>query len=228
MVNVLAFDCATEVLNIGLSCEGRFESRSIKAGLNHAEHLMPNTLDLLNRANLTLNDINLIVCTKGPGSFTGLRIGMATAKGISLGLHIPLVSVPTLQVYQLPYSWFNQAVLPVIDAKKQRYYGAIYKNGTAITEIMDGSPGDFAKLLNGFSSVLVTGPDAKPFAQLLKTEIPQTTELFTTFSTYDHAESLIQLGTHLFTERGSDRSTSGPLYIRKSDAELALDASKRG
>ena len=102
-------------------------------GLTHSESLMPTINSLLNSLNLSLKDIGLIVTDIGPGSFTGIRIGVATAKAFSDSLNIPTIGISSLEVlaYQIKE---NGLVCSTIDCKNDNCYFALYefKNGSYI------------------------------------------------------------------------------------------------
>ena len=90
--------------------------------------LMPTIDKLLKGNKLSIKDVDAIAISKGPGSFTGLRIGVATCKGISLALGIKVIGVPTLDVIAENFISYEDHILcPVIDAKKNKLYSAFYK-----------------------------------------------------------------------------------------------------
>ena len=96
----------------------------------------------LGRESISAADLDLIVCTRGPGSFTGLRIAMATAKGLSLGSSTPMVSIQTLDMLAYGLEYFNGVVVPIIDARKKRFYTAIYQGSKKQSDNLDLSPED--------------------------------------------------------------------------------------
>ncbi|MDI9429955.1 MAG: tRNA (adenosine(37)-N6)-threonylcarbamoyltransferase complex dimerization subunit type 1 TsaB, partial [Spirochaetota bacterium] len=131
---VLACDTSTSVMHLALCRfeEGTltwFETLSLLSGNRHSELLMDKILALCADAGIRVKEIDLLVTGAGPGSFTGLRISMATLKGISLAASIPLVSVPSLDVWYHSVEQVEQPVLTVIDAKKQRFYTALHQRG---------------------------------------------------------------------------------------------------
>lgn len=95
-------------------------------GLTHSESLMPLIKEILEECNLTLNDINLLVCDIGPGSFTGIRIGIATVKAFSNSLGIPCIGVSSLEV--LAYNIKEDGLIcSTIDCKNDNCYFALYE-----------------------------------------------------------------------------------------------------
>lgn len=95
-------------------------------GLTHSETLLPIIDEIFKKTNLNLKDINLIVCDKGPGSFTGIRIGIATIKAFSDSLNIPCIGVSSLE--SLAYNVKNEGIIcSIIDAKNENVYFSIYR-----------------------------------------------------------------------------------------------------
>ena len=94
--------------------------------LTHSQTIMPMIADIIERTETDKSTIDCIACASGPGSFTGLRIGAATAKGFALALDKPLVAVPTLDA--LAYNVFetNKFICPIMDARRNQVYAAFY------------------------------------------------------------------------------------------------------
>lgn len=99
----------------------------INAGLTHSTTLMPMTQALLQNANLTLSDVDYFAVSVGPGSFTGLRIGISAIKGISLAENKPCVPVSTLEAMAYNYAYTDTIVCCVMDARCKRFFNAIFK-----------------------------------------------------------------------------------------------------
>src|SRR5690554_6675632 len=92
-----------------------FESTSVVWNNTHSERLLDRLLRMCSDNDVELSEVDLLCATSGPGSFTGLRIALATMKGLALGLNKPLVTTPTLELYQNPAKALGGAVLAVID-----------------------------------------------------------------------------------------------------------------
>lgn len=95
-------------------------------GRKHNAILLPFIDELLNNANISVRDLDAIACIVGPGSFTGIRLGVATCKGLARGTGIPTISMNALEI--LAYNEVDK-VFAIIDARHGNYYGAIYDNG---------------------------------------------------------------------------------------------------
>jgi len=95
---------------------------------SHAEQLHVFIKQAVQEAHLKLNDLNAVAISKGPGSYTGLRIGVSTAKGLCYALDIPLISIPTLEVLarQVALEDSKQAIIPMIDARRMEVYTSVF------------------------------------------------------------------------------------------------------
>jgi tRNA threonylcarbamoyladenosine biosynthesis protein TsaB len=131
MAFILCIDTATEVCSVALFDKNKLlVLNEITDGNMHASALTGLVEKTISEANITLKQLNAICISKGPGSYTGLRVGVSTAKGLCYGLNIPLISVNTLQgiagVYmqQNPENTFS--VCPMIDARRMEVYAAIF------------------------------------------------------------------------------------------------------
>ncbi len=215
-MTILAIDTSTQVLSIVLQDENRVYEATRLIGLKHSATLLPLIESLFREADRDVKKVDLIVCAAGPGSFTGLRIGMATAKGLSSGADCAIVSIPTLDAYALPYYHLPCTIMPVIDAKKQHYYTALYRNGERISEYCDTGTGTIRSMIQNEKQVFITGPDAfklKDIQSDKRVILDPLPERGTGFQ-------LLYLGKKKYSEFGSDGKTTGPFYIRMSDAEL--------
>ena len=118
--------------------------------LTHSQTILPMIADILERTETDKASIDCIACACGPGSFTGLRIGAATAKGFALALDKPIVAVPTLDA--LAYNVFetNKFICPIMDARRNQVYTGLYRfdeAGNLVTE-MDQIPMDVNELID--------------------------------------------------------------------------------
>lgn len=220
---IVAIDTSTEVLSIGIRENDRTFLFAREGDLKHAETLMPSILQLSHLAGRQLLAPDLVVCTRGPGSFTGLRIGMATAKGIAAGSGCPIVSVSTLDAFAWGHTDFDGAVVPGIDARKGRFYTAVFNSGSRICKDLDAEPESIARRLEGFRRILLTGTDASALGVALAPYLNGDQVLrIDARSRTGCAASLLELGTAQWNASGPDADGQGPTYIRESDAELGL------
>lgn len=238
-MNVLVCDTSSQALTTGLFTDTFKEVRTLQGRtVQHSERLIPTVIELCNDAKIDTKDIDLLVCTRGPGSFTGLRIGMAAFKGMAFALGKPIVSVSTLEAYASCVgcvSAFEGAVVPVIDAKKQRWYLAAFAKSNkrsnddeSLSRLIpdtDGTEADLVEALSPYCNVLVTGPDAQAFAEMLTmSQCFKDKHVFVdTKANEAIATTLYELGIKQYETNGADDIGQGPVYLRKSDAEIALE-----
>lgn len=225
-MNILAIDTSSDVIHLALaigdekSLFKRYEVQIVANGARHSESLVPLMLSLCERNGLSFKDLDLLVCTHGPGSFTGLRIGMSALKGISLAGDIPLCSISTLDALVGCVSHFSGAIIPVIDARKKRFYTALYAEGERQTPDLDVEVAEMEALMKGYPTALITGFDAASFAEKLTS---YEGKLFVDGNISANLPlTLIKMGWEKFQKEGADDIGVGPTYVRKSDAELAL------
>jgi tRNA threonylcarbamoyladenosine biosynthesis protein TsaB len=239
-MNILAIDTATSILSAALETEKGVFAFEADAGRQHSGLLMDTFDMLIKTAGLMPGELEGVVCLKGPGSFTGLRIGFAAAKGLALSLGIPFASVPTLDCMARPFSVWPGIVLPLIDAKKSCFFTALYRGGRRISGYLDaGLPVISAAARKALSEVpegekrlLLTGPDAGMFFRELAAlsggngdppplpaDICRVDPEFRRGKAWDLL--VIAKNLDIFNNM-VEEVFSGPEYIRKSDAELSL------
>mgnify|MGYP006086792063 CR=1 FL=1 len=131
MPYLLAIETATKVCSVGLFKDDQLLLlKEEKGAYSHAENLAEFTSKLLTESNLSAKDLSGIIVSKGPGSYTGLRIGVSFAKGLCYALKIPLISIDTL--HALALGWVQaenpqvDLICPMIDARRMEVYSAIY------------------------------------------------------------------------------------------------------
>ncbi len=125
---ILAFESSARAASVALVEDGRLISQySQCSGLTHSRTLLPMAEDMLKNAELTLDKVDLFAVAHGPGSFTGIRIGVSTVKGLAWAADKPCVGVSTLEAM----AWHGLAagglVCPVMDARRSQVYNALFK-----------------------------------------------------------------------------------------------------
>jgi tRNA threonylcarbamoyladenosine biosynthesis protein TsaB len=215
-VNVLAIDTSTELLALAATHNEAWGSLVLKKGLQHSPSLLPLAEKLLAELGATIASLDLLVCSLGPGSFTGIRIGLATALGISHGKGIPVVGVSTLDAMARPWQSHDGDVLPVIDARKGKIYSALFRAGERVGEYRDVTPAEMADLVRQGRRPLLVGPDAVRILSILGLSAREAHVA----ETFDPA-ALLRIGEEKYKKEGADASTLRPLYLRKSEAEIA-------
>ena len=131
MALILNIDTATENASVSISKDGKVISFLTNENQkDHASFLQPAIISLLGEANLTINQLSAVAVTSGPGSYTGVRVGMASAKGLCYALNIPLITLTTLEVMALSSikTIEDKSALycPMIDARRMEVFTAVY------------------------------------------------------------------------------------------------------
>lgn len=221
-MNVLAIDTATEVLGIALSTGGELRAITVRIGLKHSETLLPWIKLLIEDSGIQIADLQLIVCSLGPGSFTGLRIGLATAKGLATGSSCPLIGIPGLDALAFRYRSFRGVVIPLADARRKKVYTALYRQGKRISDYLDIPMARLALDLKEFDNLLLTGSEAEVLARIIAEEQSREGITLDRGLPFTDPESLLKIGKELFDRKGNIQYHLEPLYLRKSEAEIKL------
>ena len=133
-MRILAIDTSGPVCGAAVMDENKVYSEYTAQNRNtHSASLMPMIEAVLNAAGTSLEEIDAIAAVTGPGSFTGVRIGVATAKGLAHGAGIPCIPVDALESLAVSAGDFEGAVCPIQDARAGQVYGAVFRNGERLT-----------------------------------------------------------------------------------------------
>jgi tRNA threonylcarbamoyladenosine biosynthesis protein TsaB len=128
-MTILAIDTSTDYLSIAILKDGRLAVKfHKKADRRHSILLVPTIDKLLKKAKLNIRKIDCFAVSAGPGSFTGLRIGVTVVKGLAYALKKRIVSIPTLDVIAYNAKHLKGIICPVLDARKNKVYACLYKS----------------------------------------------------------------------------------------------------
>lgn len=133
---ILHLETATKVCSVAVSANGELKSlvELRSEGYTHAENITVFIEQAVREAGAEMKDLTAVSVTSGPGSYTGLRIGVSTAKGLCYALQIPLISVDALVsiATQLKEEYADRNICPMIDARRMEVFSSIYKNDLTI------------------------------------------------------------------------------------------------
>ena len=228
---ILALDTSHELISLALGSGKETWYLEIDAGQRHSELLMEAVDSLCKLSNFDKSTLDLVCCMEGPGSFTGLRISYASAKGIALSLGIPLAAVPSLDCMAAHLSSFPGIVAAVMDAKQNRFFCSLNKNGRQEGEILDA---DYSTILHKLESagsfqqenIILTGPGAKLlYMQFMEKNSTIKNIILDPQYKQGRARELLELVKNDTINKIKDPG-SGPLYIRKSDAEINRESGR--
>jgi tRNA threonylcarbamoyladenosine biosynthesis protein TsaB len=125
---ILNIETATKNCSVALAKEGKtiLCKEIAEEGYSHAERLHVFIEEIIKEVGITFQDLTAIAVSQGPGSYTGLRIGVSAAKGLCYALGVPLIAIDTLQVLASQANIFNGLIIPMLDARRMEVYSAIF------------------------------------------------------------------------------------------------------
>lgn len=219
-MNILAIDTVTAVLSIAAEGpKGLVTQTFASNNRSHAEQLVPLIETTIALAGFTAPQIDVVLSSKGPGSFTGLRLGYSAAKALQLAANSAFIPIPTLACIAHQYAAWQGGLAVIIDAKRDRFYIQLFKDGKPIAEPSDSSIEEIIPCLSKSERWLVTGYGTQVLQQALTTVFPRPQCNFIENLPVCFAPSMISYAKQYMDTLVKASDYDGPLYIRKSDAE---------
>jgi tRNA threonylcarbamoyladenosine biosynthesis protein TsaB len=225
---VLGIDTATMQVGCAVGgAEGVFASFHASRGRRHAETLAPAIEFVCAQAHVTLQEVTVVAVDVGPGLYTGLRVGVATAQAIALARHAPMVGLSSLDLLAYPVRYSGKLVAAVVDARRSEVFYALYRHVPGgiqrVTEPAVATPDDLASELMALGEeCLAVGDGALRYADILG-EVSHV-ELGTTATAYPSARSVVELAhPRAIREEFVQPWEIEPLYLRKADAEVNFE-----
>ena len=228
-MRILAIDSSSMVATVAVVTDGVLTAEyTINHKKTHSQTLLPMIDEIKKNIDLDMNTVDAIAIAGGPGSYTGLRIGSATAKGFGLALNIPIINIPTMDA--LAYNLFSSSfvICPIMDARREQVYTGIYKfNGTTMEVIKPQCImmiRDLVKELNNMSqAVMFNGDGVDAYKDIIEEEM--TTEHYYAPASVNRAKasSLASLAEIYYKEGKTETAAEhAPEYLRLSQAEREL------
>ncbi len=230
-MKILAIETSTMLGGIAIADDsGLIAEVRLNVKSTHSERLMTETDHLLKQSGLMISDIDVFAVATGPGSFTGLRIGLSTVKGFSYATGKPIVSVPTLEAFAWTFPYCRYPVCAMLDARKKEVYTALFQwDGEAFTRLIDEVSIKVNRMLEDIrllsaGKIIFTGEGAV----LYKDEIVNIMGEDAIFASIDKmipAPSNVAAIAMKKALRGefSEPVSLVPFYLRRSEAEIKRD-----
>lgn len=183
-MKILAIDSSGLVATVALvEDDNLIAEYTIHHKKTHSQTLMPMLSEIKNMTELDLETVDAIAVAKGPGSFTGLRIGAATAKGLAMGLNKPIIEVPTLEGMAYQMYGTSAAICPIMDARRNQVYTGLYQfvageEGYEMKTLQEGCACDILECIDFVNAngkeVVFLGDGVEVFADVIreKCEVP--------------------------------------------------------
>lgn len=228
-MRVLAIDTSTDTSVVSLVDRGVvLASDAQQTEQRHAETLLPRIEAQLRAASLGLRDLDLIAAGIGPGSFTGLRVGLSTAKGLALAAGIPLRGVPSLHALARGALCHADRALVAIDAGRGELFGAAFAldhagRPRALLSPRLATPDTFAQACRGvaLAGAVACGAGVRRYLGILEPALPADVRLLPPDSDAPHPQHVAAEACADFAAEGSSNVAQlEPLYMRASDAKL--------
>lgn len=225
---ILGIETATPQVGCAIGGhEGVLASFHAARGRRHVETLAPAIEFVCHQARIDLGEISAIAVDVGPGLFTGLRVGVATAKSMAQALRIPMVGVSSLDLLAFPVRHTGRLIVAAIDARRGELFYALYRQVPGgvqrLTAYQLGSPADLAsELLARGEECLVIGDGALRHGEELAGVVRM--DLGGPGAAYPSAASLVELAhPRALREEFVGTWELEPLYLRKADAQINWD-----
>ena len=223
MSYILNIETATKNCSVALAKDGKtiICKEIAQEGYSHAELLHVFIEEIIQEAGIDFKELNAIAVSKGPGSYTGLRIGVSAAKGLSYALDIPLISVDTLKVLASQVNISEGLIIPMIDARRMEVYSAIFTpNFEKIREVQ-------AEIIdeNSFQDFQETVYFVGDCNEKCKTVLTQSNFVFLENNKYPSAKEMSLLSFEKFTNNDfEDLAYFEPYYLK----DFMMTVSKKG
>ncbi len=228
---ILAVDTSTMIQTIAVMVDGELcGERVLNTRRGHAGKLLGAIRDLLDDTGVDLPDLDLLVVGAGPGSFTGLRIGMASLKGLAFASKTPMVTASSLAAIAMQAHCCEDLVVPLIDARKKEIYAGLYRaqeRGLMGEVVKDRAFGpdqlieSVENVRNPGEEVVLVGPGLKTYLEKLKSGLRGPVRILHNIHAAPRAANLALIAAETVTwDKIPALDTLEPNYQRLSDAEV--------
>lgn len=190
----------------------------------HSEKLLPAIDHLLKDVGLSIQTMDAFGVVNGPGSFTGLRIGMATAKGFAQALNKPMVTVSTLESLAVNIYYTDGIICPILDAQRSQVYTGVYQaDGTQVEQIIPDTVCDINELIANLNKrsekKYILGDGCQKYYEKIEDEVDNVYQVMP-YLAMNRASSAAQIGIRKMKEgKTVDFKEASLMYIRPSSAE---------
>ena len=232
-MKVLGVDTSTSCGSLGIIDDDAVVAEyALLRDETHSTRLVPAIQALLKEARLDLNKIDGMAVSLGPGSFTGLRVGLSAVKGLALAAERPVVGVPTLDAlaFNLPFTPY--VICPLVDARKGEVYTALYKDGEGgrveqLTPYQVVAPLDLLEKLP-LQETIFLGDGVEVYGELIEERLGVKVLFAPPHLRFLRGSTVAEIGLQRFKKGETDDiSSMVPIYVRPSDAEIKWTKGKR-
>ncbi len=229
---ILGIDTTSSAASVSLLNEQKLLGEyTSNAKLTHLQKLMPMVDHLLENCHLSFSDVDAIAVSIGPGSFTGIRIGMSTAKALAQVRNLPIVGVPTLNALAYNIPFYPGVVCPILDARRHQVYGAVYKwEQGYCKEIIKADAYEIETLMeqmDKYNDIIFLGDGVQTYKNRITAILDNAASFAPQYLSMQKSSSVAQLAYEMFSEENvSNCYEIKPNYLRKPEAERNLRKEK--
>lgn len=224
-MRILGIDTATLVCSVALvSEETTLAEYTLHIKKTHSERLLPLIATMLSHGGLSPQELDGVAVAAGPGSFTGLRIGMVTAKTLGQALNLPLVGVSTLEALAAQHPLFPGLICPILDARREQVYNALFMPGIRPQRLSAERVLPLQELLAELEvrpeRILFVGDGVSLYQAAIKAQLGERVCFMPPEGSICRAAVVARLGLAEFAlNRGLSWRELTPHYVRRSEAE---------
>lgn len=223
-MKALSIDCAISRLMISAKNDDKIFTSIYDIGMKQSESIVPAIDYALEKVLLSPSELDYTAITLGPGSFTGLRLGISAVKAIELAYNVPVYGISTLTMHAYCFKDFELPVLAAIDANKNKYYANLSDKNKTILEDGDWDTDIIIKNLKKIKKLIVCGPDANKLKDIIIAQNKKI-KILTPKTNIVTAEALFSIAEDMISKNQPGiKDFDGPLYLRASEAEIVKNS----
>ena len=216
-MKILGVDTSTPIGSVGLINGERFiAEHTLSIVKAHSSRLMPAIDQILKWADLTVNDLDACAIGIGPGSFTGIRIGVGTIKSLCYALKKPIIGVSTLEAIAYNLRYTDRLICPILDARKDEVYGAVFRGGQNLLRKSDDLCAPIESLLNQINDAAIfVGDGLQRYASVVLERFGDDVPLADPIFNVPRGASIARIGyARLLNGQSGDYFSLTPNYVR--------------
>ena len=223
-MKILGIDTSSSNLSLAiLGDKDEVFERNIEAGRRLSSIIIESITDIIKKKKMSLDSLDAFAVGLGPGSFTGLRIGIATVKGLALATSKPIIAIPSLDILASSVSENEYQICPIIDAKRQKVYSSIYKTkNNNLVRKNDYLLVDIEKLLKKIKNkTIFLGDGINIYKKIIKDKLGKKAKFIDEESWFPRAGNLVLMAKEKYQKKKFDNSDKlVPLYLYPKECQI--------
>lgn len=221
-MRILGFDTSSNNLSLAILNNNKIAEENIHSERRLSSLIIPSIATILKKTKLSLDALDGFAVGLGPGSFTGLRVGISTVKGLSMACKKPVIGISTLDILAANITIKNRQICTIIDAKRNNVYYCLYKNNSHLRKIASYGLIDINQLIKKIKEdTIFTGDGLSMFEQLIKDKLGKRAFMAEKQDWVPVAKNLVILAKERFESRKfDDPDKLVPLYLYPKECQI--------